>query len=551
MRTDRRPPRDGLARSHGAGSPDPVSRDAVSRDAVPSVALAVALAAGGAAAWVLGEHLLSVPLRVLGGLLVAAAAVPIVLAVVGGHRRRTIVLAVAVAAALATTGIPALMHRPGPVRGTEIDGLAPLGPDDQAVSVPRASSAGTATTSGSSAGSASGPSAILVRRADGTAQLVAPDGSSATDLGAAAGDVAALTADARYVVVVHDGATRIAPVDDPGSARTVHGRPIAVVEDVLVVRACADSLCEERGIDLSAEPPTGSGADADGDPLWAVDVDPGAPAAASEGEPLTPGAPGRPVEDVGRATGILPAAIVRPATGQGWFWVDPATGFWEGRLIAPDDAACTAVAPASFDDAGRTASVLGVCTAADGAVTVSAHAGGAPLWESDPSPAGELAVRAERGRVLAAGPLADGTETQLVLTEARAEWTVPGGDRLAGDGPYAAQLGLDGSVTVYVTADGEAFAADIATGATIWDTRIGDDAAPLRGSLEHGTAVLIDDAPRTSALAPAAARRLRVVTDDGREGVRQDAVRAPTDVRPVADGRAPVVDGDRVVLVGA
>lgn len=494
------------------------------------LSLAVALAAVGAACWIVGEHRLQAPLRLLGGAIAGLTLGPLVLVVAGRARRgRVVAVALAVLAALALTVPAVLAHRVGTLDGVEPAGLAPLGADDQVVSV-----AGTDE-----------PSAILVRRAAGASQLVADDGMAVTDLATAAGDVAALSADGRYVTVAHAGSTQVASASDPARSRTVVGTPVGLVGDVLVVRVCADERCDERGYDLRGTGPLD-------EPTWTVDVDVDAPVADAEGAALTIGGPAPSAADVGRQAGVLPDAVVRRAAGQGWAWVDPATGHLHGRVIAPDDGSCRVVAPASLDDDGAVPPVVAVCAAADGALTASASRDGAPLWTSDASAPGDWTVRIDGGRVIADGTQSEsGTAGEIVATEHDAAWSEPGGETVAEAGPYRAQVGVDGMDVVRVTAAGQAIAHDIATGETVWAEPVSEQGGPLRGALGARTAVLLDTEARTDALDPRAATRLRVIDSaTGEVTVDGWSPHPVQDVRPVSAGRALVLVDDRMLLVG-
>ncbi len=493
------------------------------------LSIAVVLAAVGAACWIVGEHQLRAVLRLLGGALAGLALAPLVLAAAGRARRAMQVAGVlAVLAALALTVPAVLAHRVGTLDGIELEGLAPLGADDQVVSV-----AGTEE-----------PSAILVRRAGGASQLVTADGASVADLATVPKDVVALSADGRYVTVAHDGSTRVAAATDPSAVRTVEGTPVGLVGDVLVVRACADGRCDERGYDLGG---TGSL----DEPLWTVDVDVDAPVADPEGTALTIGGPALSTADVGRETGVLPHAVVRRAAGQGWAWVDPATGHVDGRLIAADGDACRVVAPASLDD-GALQPVVAVCAGTDGALTASASRDGEPVWTSAASAAGDWTVRVENGRVIADGTQAEsGTVGEIVATEHSPVWIEPGGETVAEAGPYRAQVGVDGRDVVRVTAAGQVIAHDVVTGETVWAEPISEQGAALRGALAARTVVLLDAHARTDALDPSAATHLRVIdSSTGEVTVDRWSPGVIADVRPVSAGRALVLENGRMLLVG-
>lgn len=492
-------------------------------------ALAVALGALGATAWVLGEHDLRAWLRLLGGALVGSAAGATVLVLLGGvlaRRRRALRIAagaVAVLAAVALTVPAILAHRGATLDGRELAHLAPLGETDRVVSVPALGHT----------------SPVLVLRAAGGAQLVSADGRTVTDLGARKGDAAALTADGRYVLVVHGGRTRISPVTAARGGTPVAGEPVAAAGPRVVLRVCDAPTCTDRAVD-PAHPAA--------DPAWSIDVGPDARTPDPERAPLPGPADPAPTPVAAlRAAGILPATEVRYADGQGWFAVDPATGFLRGRRITGADEPCRVVAPWSRGVDGSASPVLAVCTGADGAVTVSAHRDGSPLWQSAPSAAGRWSAVAGEGRAVLEGTAADGTVGQLVASEAAAAWAVPGTASAAGT--YRALVGMDGRDVVRLDDGGTALDHDLVTGELVWTLpTAGTD---VRGALGSGTTVLVDDRPRTDALDPRGARRLRVV--DGATGhvtVNAWSLRAPDDVRPIAGGRALVQRGRTLSLVG-
>lgn len=521
--------RGGNGRSRRAGPGDGAARGARGGDPLVRLALAVALVALGITAWLLGEDRLSAPLRLSGGALIGLGAGVLVLAVLGrslARRPRALRIAtsaVALLTALALT-IPAVaVHRAGTLGGPVLEGLEPLAADDRVVSVP-----GTQA-----------PSPILVLRVSGTAQLIAADGSRADDLGAVSGDAVALTPDARAVLVVHDGTTRRAPATDPRAWTELEGEAIAAPEGLLVLRSCDETTCTDRAV--PADDPAA-------EPLWSIDAGPGAPGPDAEGARLPgPGAATGALAAV-RDAGIVPSAAVRWTEGQGWFSVDPRTGFVHGRRIAGSEEPCRVVAPSSRTVLDEVSPVMAVCTAEDGAVTVRAHRDGSPLWESAPTAPGAWRATVSGGRTVLEGRPADGSAGGLlVISEASAAATAPGGPEA--DGAYRALVGVDGRDVVRITDDGRAVDHDLVTGELVWSAPVvGEE---VRGALGGRTTVLLDDRPREDALDPAGARRLRVVDDaTGRVTVDRWSTDPPRDVRPVSAGRALVQTDDGLLLVG-
>ena len=505
-------------------------REGTRRDPVMWVALAVILGSLGTLAWVYGEDRLSALLRILGaaaiGLAVGALVVAALVRVLSARRRalRLTALGVAAATALALTVPFALAQRAGELGGRQLTDLEPLRADDRVVSVP-----GTEA-----------PSPILVLRADGTAQLIAADGTAVTDLGAAAGDAVGLTPDGRWVLLVRDGSTRIAPVDAPAQGTTVDGEPVALSDGVLALRTCDAATCIERGVDPAAPA---------GEPGWSIDVGP-APSSPDPEGPTLPavGDDGASLVGTLRASGILPSEIVRAVAGQGWFWADPATGHLSGRRIAGADEPCRVVAPQTALAQDVPPPVLAVCTGEDGAVTARASADGAPLWESAPTAPGTWSASITRGRAIVSGSSADGAQSGLlVASEAHADWRVPGTEATAGS--YRALVGVDGRDVVRIDDAGLVIDDDLVTGETVWTLETeGDD---MRGALGAGTTVLIDDRAREAALDPAGARRVRVIDDATGDVVAQGwTVRAVEDLRPVSGGRALAQVGGEVRLLG-
>jgi hypothetical protein len=331
-----------------------------------------------------------------------------------------------------------------------------------------------------------------------------------------------------------------APVEVPGT-------PLALAGDVLVVRACEDGTCRISGIDLGAPD----------QPLWTVSdaEETRGPDLAGTELPARPdAAPG--LLDALAATGVLPAVPLRFDPGQGWLQIDPATGFAVGRVLAPADAACRIAAtpapqdPQSLQEQGPL--VLTVCAGEDGELTATAYDDGQVRWQSDPSPAGEWSVRLDGGRVLAVGTEAGTTaEGEILASERQAAWEAPGGEGVRDAEAFTARIGIDGTAMVVTNAAGQLVAYDSASGANLWTLPLGSPEAEVTGSLDAGTAVVLDEVPRDYPLDPRGARRLRVVdAADGTVAAQLDMAERITRAQPLSGGRALVSTEERAVLLG-
>src|SRR5699024_3664434 len=123
------------------------------------------------------------------------------------------------------------------------------------------------------------------------------------------------------------------------------------------------------------------------------------------------------------------------------------------------------------------------------------------VWESAPSPAGTWSVRIEGGRVLAAGT-EEGAETpgEIIATEQRADWTAPGGQGVAQAAAFTARIGLDGETMVVTNEAGQLLAYELADGANTWTLPLSFPGAQVRGTLDAGTAVVLDEVERERSL---------------------------------------------------
>ncbi|WP_304502259.1 hypothetical protein [Brachybacterium sp. FME24] len=503
-------------------------------DATAALGLAVVLLALAGISALLGEHFLLGALRLTAGILTGAGAGVLALTLLrprlASRPRRLVAGGLALAVALALTAPAVLATRLDPLEDSAQANIAALGEGDTVHSVP-----GT-------------DAPVLVRRADGTAQLLRTGQSIVVH--SAPEEVVALSADGRWLVQVTGATTRVAPLSaeaGAGEEITLDGSPLALSGDVIVLRHCEEADAEAESCRLSGYDLT--------DPaqaLWTV----AAPAQARGIDPAGVDVPARPQQapgllDAARATGVLPAVPLRFDPAQGWLQLDPATGFPVGRVLAGADQECRVTATGPAPTAAQTDPlVLTVCSDDGGALTATAHVRGEVLWVSEPSPAGVWSVRMGQGRVLATGTEeGTGEDGEIVASEHRAAWTEPGAGALDEAVDATARLGIDGARMVLVNESGQLVAYDTADGTNTWT--LPAPRTPVTGTLEAATAVALDPVERTRSLEPRGAQRLRVI-DAATGDVTHDSVVAGEvrGVHGVGDGRALVTLGDRTVLLG-
>ena len=515
-------------------------------DAATALGLAVVLLALAGISALLGGHFLLGALRLAAGVLAGAGLGVLLIALLGGRlRRRTRTLlaaGLALVVALALTVPAVLATRVDSLGSAAAAEIAPLGEGDTVASAP------------------GGQGPVLVRRADGTAQLLEP-ATGAREVESAAGDVLALSADGTRLVQVSGEVTRVHELgggsDAEGSGAgeaggrsapvEVAGTPLALDGDLLVVRDCEEDVCRVRGIDLAAPD----------EPLWTVmdAEETRGPDQAGLALPARAEAPPGLLDAVA-ATGVLPSVPLRFDPAQGWLQIDAATGFPVGRVLAPADADCRIAAtpappdPQSVQEQGPL--VLTVCAGEDGALTATAFRDGAPLWESAPSPAGDWTVLLEAGRVLASGTEAGTTtEGEILASEHGADWTAPGGDGVAQAEAFTARIGIDGTRMVLTNEAGQLLAYDTATGTNSWTLPLDDPEAEVRGGLASGTAVVLDEIAREEPLDPRGAQRLRVITaEDGEVSDELVLDEEVTAWHPLSGGRALISTDEGAVLLG-
>ena len=518
--------------SEGSPAPAPAPAPAPGPDAATALGLAVVLLALAGISALLGGHFLLGALRLAAGLLAGAGAGAFLLALLGGRLRRRVrillVAGLALVVTLALTVPAVLATRPDRLERAAIATLAPLREGEAVHSAP----------------DEQGP--VLVRRADGTAQLVSAE-AGVEEVEAAPEDVLALSADGTRLVQVTDELTRVSERGGGSAPVEVPGTPLALAGDVLVVRACEAGTCRLSGVDLGAPD----------QPLWTVSdaeqtrgPDPvGAELPAGDGAATG-------LLDAVAATGVLPEVPLRFDPDQGWLQVDPATGFAVGRVLAPADAECRiAATPAPSDPQAlqqRGPQVLTVCAGEDGELTATAHEDGQVLWESASSPAGDWTVRLDAGRVLATGT-EEGTTTEgeILASERQSAWEAPGGQGVEQAEAFTARLGIDGTRMVVTNASGQMVAYDTATGAHLWTLPLDSPDAEVRGGLGASTVVVLDEVRREHPLDPRGLRRLRVV--DAADGtVTAELVTAEelTELRPLSGGRALISTEQQAVLLG-
>ena len=174
------------------------------------------------------------------------------------------------------------------------------------------------------------------------------------------------------------------------------------------------------------------------------------------------------------------------------------------------------------------------------------------LWESKASPGGDWEVLLASGRVLATGT-EQGTDVvgELVVSEQAAAWQAPGGEGVQQAATFRARVGIDPVRMVVANDIGQLVAYDTVEGTDLWSAALTSPDAPVRGRLAAGTAVVLDPLERTRPLTPRGAQRLRVIdADSGEVSVQAQVGRGITEVHPLPDGRALVVDGTQLVLIG-
>ncbi|APX32959.1 hypothetical protein BH708_09810 [Brachybacterium sp. P6-10-X1] len=519
----RAPGSDASPDAAGSGAPDTTI----------AIGLAVVLLALAGTAALLGGQFLLGALRLAAGILAGAGAGLLLLVLLGarvGRRRRRLVAGVlALAVALALTVPAVVTTRVPPLAEAAAASIPALGEGDTVHSVPAADSP------------------VLVRRADGTGQLLGQ--GAAHEVDATTEDVLALSADGTRLIQVTGGETLVSDLTGSGvdEIAAVSGIPIALTDDLLVVRHCASDGAEEctlSGYDLTTPD----------SPRWTLSapatqeargIDP-----AGIEVPARPDAAPGPLDAV-RATGVLPAVPLRFDPAQGWIQLDPATGFPVGRVLTDPEQPCrvTVNGPTPRTDAPV---VVTVCSAADGALTATAHVRGEVLWTSEPSPAGQWNVQMDHGRVLATGTEeGTGISGEIVASEHRAAWTEPGAGALDEAVEATVRLGIDGARMVRANTSGQLVAYDTADGTNVWTLPLPAPDSPVHGTLEADTAVVLDHVERTRSLQPRGAQHLRVVDADGGTVTAEAVVTADVrSVHGVGDGRALVTVGDRTLLLG-
>ena len=487
----------------------------------------------------LGGHLLLGVLRLAAGLLAGAGLGAALLAVLGPRLPRRArgaaagLLALVLAAALTTPAVVAT--RLDPLEQSATASIAALGEGDVVHSLPL-------------------PDApVLVRRADGSSQLLDAHGVRPVD--ASAHDVLALSHDGTHLVRATGASTAVLSLDrslstpDGGfPTTTFEGTPLALADGVLVLRDCADGYCHLSGYDLTAPE----------EPLWVVTgsaetrgTDPAGQAVPARAEAETG------LLDAARADGVLPAVPLHFDPAQGWVQLDPATGFPVGRILAGPEEECrisATEAPATAQDPRRPApQVLTVCSDEDGALTATAFHEGEQLWQSDPSPAGSWSVRMDQGRVLAEGTEA-GAEVagEIIASEQQAAWSAPGGEGVQEASAFTARIGIDGAAMVVTNEAGQLLGYDTAEGTNLWTLPLTAPGTPVRGTLEAGTAVVLGEVVREEPLDPRGAQRVQVLdAASGEVSLEARTAEEIGAVHALGGGRALVTVGERTLLLGA
>jgi len=517
----------------------PRSDDADSPDAATVLGAAVVLLALAGICALLGEHLVLGALRLAAGILAGAGLGAAVLALPLGRLRprprRVIAAVLAVLVALALTVPAVLATRVAPLADRAEGSIEALAEGDRVHSVPVPYSP------------------VMVRRADGAAQLL--DAVGARSVEATGHDVLALSADGARLVRATGASTEVLALDRSLSAPdggfptlSFEGTPLALDGDRIVLRHCSEGLCRLSGYDLTAPE----------EPLWVVSgsaetrgTDPAGTLV--EARPADP--PG--LLDAARATGVLPTIPLHFDPAQGWVQLDPESGFPVGRILAGPEEECRIAAAGegstAQDPLHATPRVLTVCSTEDGALTATAFRDGTELWESAPSPGGSWSVSLDRGRVLATGT-EQGTDTpgEILATEQQADWTAPGGQGVRQVAAFSTRIGIDGARMVVTNESGQLLAYDTAEGTNTWTLPLSAPDAAVRGTLDAGTAVVLDAVVRERPLEPRATQRLRVIdAATGEVGMETLVAEEVGAVHAVGGGRALVTVGDRTLLLGS
>lgn len=507
------------------------------RDRATLIGLAVVLLAVAGICALLGSHLLLGALRIAAGILAGLGLAAALLALLPARPApRALVAGATALAAMLLLIVPAVLAtRVEPLADRAHLRIEALGEGDAVHSLPTPDSP------------------VLVRRADGTAQVLI--GQVAHTIEATTHDVLALSADGRRLVRATGASTEVILLDPTASApdgsfpsRRLEGTPIALDGDLLVQRTCSEGLCRNSGYDLGGSE----------EPLWVVSASAGTRGTDPAGLPVPAVAEEAPgLLEAARATGVMPSVPLSFDPAQGWVQLDPATGFPVGRILADAAEECriaaTAEGVAAQDPLQATPLVLTVCSAEDGALTATAFRDGEVLWESAASPAGTWDVRLDRGRVLAGGTEA-GAEApgEIIATEQQADWTAPGGEGIAQASAFTARIGIDGTAMVVTNGSGQLLAYELADGANTWTLPLSSPEEGVRGTLAAGTAVVLDGVQRERSLEPRSTRRLRVIEASTGEVALETRVAGTIDaLHAVGGGRALVTVGDETLLLGA
>lgn len=244
------PPGDPEELKGSAGTADPRP------DTTTAIGVAVTLLALAGLCAVLGQHFLVGWLRLAAGLLAGVGAGALVIVALGRFRRAVAfgtagLVAVLLAAALTVPAV--LSARPTPLEDAARVSIPALADGDRVTSLPLEGSP------------------VLVRRADGTAELLR--GTRVDTVDTADRDRVALSADGTRLIRVTGTPAETAvldlPADDAPQVRAiVPGAPLAMEGDLLVLRTCTAGMCRISGHDLAAEE---SGTSTDPVPaLWTI-----------------------------------------------------------------------------------------------------------------------------------------------------------------------------------------------------------------------------------------------------------------------------------------
>ena len=159
----------------------------------------------------------------------------------------------------------------------------------------------------------------------------------------------------------------------------------------------------------------------------------------------------------------------------------------------------------------------------------------------------------DQGRVLAEGTEA-GAEVagEIIASEQQAAWSAPGGEGVQEASAFTARIGIDGAAMVVTNEAGQLLGYDTADGTNLWTLPLTAPGTPVRGTLEAGTAVVLDEVVREEPLDPRGAQRVQVLdAASGEVSLEARTAEEIGAVHALGGGRALVTVGERTLLLGA